>query len=62
MAKRANKLENHKLPVRKKSIIKTTLYELIELVRGEIRPGEENLVPAIVNHIMTSGHAVKWNR
>lgn len=48
------------LPVKKKSTIKTTLYELIELVSEEIRPGEEKLVPVIVNHMLETGQSVKW--
>ena len=60
MRKRANFTENEMLPARKKSTIKTTLYELIELVSEEIRPGEEKLVPVIVEQILETGQSVKW--
>ena len=59
MRKRANFTENEMLPARKKSTIKTTLYELIELVSEEIRPGEEKLVPVIVDQILETGQSVK---
>jgi hypothetical protein len=60
MRKRANINRNGMLPAKKKSTIKTTLYELIELVSEEIRPGEEKWVPVIVNHILETGQSVKW--
>ena len=59
MRKRANFTENKMLPAKKKSTIKTTLYELIELVGEEIRPGEEKLVPVIVDQILETGQSVK---
>jgi hypothetical protein len=60
MRKRDNKTEKEMLPARKKSTIKTTLYELIELVSEEICPGEEKLVPLIVNQILETEQSVKW--
>jgi hypothetical protein len=45
-------------PARKNTTFKTSLYELIELVSAEIRPGEEKLVPIIVNHILETGQSV----
>ena len=59
MRKRANFTENEMLPARRKSTIKTTLYELIDLVSEEIRPGEEILIPVIVNQILETGRSVK---
>ena len=60
MRKRDNINENEMLSARKKSTIKTTLYELIKLVNEEIRPGEEKLVPVIVNQILETEQSVKW--
>jgi hypothetical protein len=61
MRKRDNFTENKVLPAKKKPTITTTLYELIELVSEEIRPGEEKLVPVVVNQIMETGQlSVKW--
>jgi hypothetical protein len=60
MRKRANINRNGMLPAKKKSTIKTTLYEIIDLVSEEIRPGEEKLVPVIVNHMLETGQSVKW--
>jgi hypothetical protein len=35
--------------------LKTTLYELIEAVHEEIKPGEEHWVSLIVDHMLFSG-------
>jgi len=35
--------------------LKTTLYELIEAVYEELKPGEEHWMPIIVNHMLCSG-------
>ena len=35
--------------------LKTTLYELIEAVNEEIKPGEEHWVHLIVDHMLCSG-------
>ena len=35
--------------------LKTTLYELIEAVYEEMKPGEEHWMPIIVNHMLCSG-------
>ena len=35
-------------------IIKTTLYNLVEAVREEMSPKEEQLVPLIVSHMLGS--------
>jgi hypothetical protein len=60
MRKRDNFTENKMLPAKKKPSLKTTLYELIEVVGEEIRPGEEKLIPVVVNQIMKTGQSVKW--
>lgn len=36
-------------------IIKTTLYDLVEAVRKEMSPKEEQLVPLIANHMLRAG-------
>jgi hypothetical protein len=38
--------------------LKTTLYELIEAVNEEIKPGEEHWVSLIVDHILFSGRLI----
>jgi hypothetical protein len=38
--------------------LKTTLYELIEAVREEIKPGEEHWVSLIVDHMLFSGRSI----
>jgi hypothetical protein len=37
------------------SRIETTLYELIDVINEEILPGEEELVPEVVQHMVVSG-------
>ena len=39
--------------------IQTTLYELIEAVSNEIKPGEEQWVPFIVNNILNFSSSVE---
>ena len=39
--------------------IETTLYELIEAVNQEVHPGEERLVPVIVEHILETSRSVE---
>lgn len=36
---------------------KTSLYDLIEAVSEEVRPGEDNLIPETVQHLFDSGQA-----
>jgi hypothetical protein len=38
--------------------LKTTLYELIEAVSEEIKPGEEHWVSLIVDHMLFSGRSI----
>ena len=38
--------------------LKTTLYELIETINEEIKPGEENWVPLIVDYMLCSSNSV----
>jgi hypothetical protein len=38
--------------------LKTTLYELIETVSEEIKPGEEHWVSLIVDHMLFSGRSI----
>jgi len=38
--------------------LKTTLYELIEAVNEEIKPGEEHWVSLIVDHMLFSGRSI----
>ena len=40
------------------TVLKTTLYELIEAVHEEIKPGEEHWVSLIVDHMMFSGKSI----
>ena len=50
-------IESHRLlgPLPSKSApIITTLYELVETVNDEIKPGEEHWVSLIVDHILTA--------
>ena len=47
---------------KRRSNVCTTLYDLIKLVSEEIRPGEEKLVPVIVNHILETGQSVPRTR
>ncbi len=35
-------------------IIKTTLYELIDAISGEVDPGEDGVIVETVSHIMDS--------
>lgn len=37
------------------TIIRTTLYELIEAISEEVEKGEEELIPKIVSHVLDSG-------
>jgi hypothetical protein len=39
--------------------LKTSLYELIEAVNEEIKPGEEHLVSLIVDHILFAGRRIQ---
>jgi hypothetical protein len=37
--------------------IKTTLYDLIEAISGEVDPGEDKMIVATVSHLLNSGWA-----
>ena len=39
--------------------LKTTLYELIEAVNEEIKPGEEHLVSSIVDHMLFAARMIQ---
>ncbi len=39
--------------------LKTTLYELIETVNEEIKPGEEHLVSLIVDHMLFAARMIQ---
>jgi len=39
--------------------LKTTLYELIEAVDEEIKPGEERWVSLIVDHMLFAGRMIQ---
>ena len=41
--------------------IKTTLYQLIGAISDAVRPGEENLIPAVVINLIESGKIRKLN-
>jgi hypothetical protein len=39
------------------NISQTSLYDLIEAVSDEIKPGEDNLIPKTIQHLFDSGQA-----
>jgi len=51
----ANTAEAGNLDFPRKRTIRTTLYELIEAIEDEVKPGEEELVTATVLDLMESG-------
>jgi hypothetical protein len=40
-----------------RTVVSTTLYDLIAAVQDAIEPGEEAYVPAVVAHLLRTGHA-----
>ena len=44
-------------PSPQSTIIQTTLYDLIEAIAAEVRPGEEALVTATAKHLLRSHKA-----
>lgn len=42
--------------------LKTTVYELIEAVSEEIKPGEEHWVSLIVDHMLFSGRVIQSDK
>lgn len=46
-------------PRKRISVLETTLYELVEAVGSEVLPGEEQLVPVIVEHILETSRPVE---
>jgi hypothetical protein len=40
-----------------RTVVSTTLYDLIAAVQDTIEPGAEASVPAIVAHLLRAGHA-----
>ncbi len=51
---------NSKYTTRKKQQLKSTglsIYALVEAVNSVIKPGEEELVPVVVQHILETGNA-----
>jgi len=37
--------------------IRISLYDLIEAISDEVRPGEDNLIPETIQHLFDSGQA-----
>ena len=51
---------NTKYKAIKKQLLASTglsIYALVEAVNSVIQPGEEELVPVVVKHILETGHA-----
>ena len=50
-----NRLEHRKEAGSEK--LKISLYDLIEAVSDEMKPGEDNLIPETIQHLFDSGQA-----